>query len=1101
MGAPLRSIRTFVFTDIEGSTRLQHQIGHAFGALLERHDELLSATVLDFGGEMVNSTGDGIFAVFASPPDAAAAVREIQQRVREERWCAGVRLRVRIGMHAGPATLAGGSPAGVAVHLAARICNAAHGGQVLLSEAVAGELPSSATRPLGPHLLKDFDEPVELWQLSGPGLEDEHPSPRAPPHTEATAELLERRDELRTLAAAVSALADERRGGVVLIEGPAGVGKTALLRAALTLPQGRRLTALRARGSQLEGELAFGGVRQLFAGHMLAMDEGRREGLLAGPAGLSSPVLGLAPPVRDGRTLGDPLFGLYWLTIGLSEEAPLLLAVDDLQWLDDESRRFVAYLAERLDGVAVMLLATVRTEADLACGSLAPVARDAVIIRPRPLSEEACVRFVGARDAGEAHRVSGGNPLFLAEIRRGLVSAPQASLAELVPRSVARLVLDRIGRLSPAATSLARAVALFADGAEFDDVARVADLNEDLAAAAADELIAAEVLADGEPLRFLHPLMRQAVYDDMGTFSRRRGHQRGAAVLKDRLARAEAIAAQLLAGASCADTDDVRILIEAADEAEQRRALAAAVRYIELALRGPLDQVPRAKLRGRLGHFQAVLGRPEAVETLERAVGETKDRVEQLDLAIVLGKVSAAHDPRATLPTLIEVQRTGEADPQRSLAIDSLIVTSAWSSRDIGTARAALARLPRDLPGETAHERHALSVLAFTEYAAGAPAAVVRDLTLRSLGDSGETELEVGGDATDSSVLLVMTGDLAAAEAYAQERLHRARELGSSTAIGDVQIMLSEAALTRGRVREAEGASALALEVASGGRTRSFLATQIARAQLARGRFSEAEATVTSTKTFEFPHVIMALAALGRGDLSAALGSFARTADWHARTGMTAPASNAWITRYADALAAASRRAEALEMLEQYLASAQHFDETRVLGVAHHALGSHLDGSAALSHLEDAHALLDPSPYRRDAAELAVTLGTVLIANGRSRAARELMLPALEYAQDEAIDPLIHSLRKQLVRAGAQLERFELPPTRALAPADERLARMAALDLSEHEIAQQLLLPVGEVERRLAEAARTLGVSDRRELVELVRREAQPTLDLWAARS
>jgi hypothetical protein len=188
-------------------------------------------------------------------------------------------------------------------------------------------------------------------------------------------------------------------------------------------------------------------------------------------------------------------------------------------------------------------------------------------------------------------------------------------------------------------------------------------------------------------------------------------------------------------------------------------------------------------------------------------------------------------------------------------------------------------------------------------------------------------------------------------------------------------------------------------------------------------------------------------------------------------------------------------------MLEQYLASAQRFDETRVLGVAHHALGRHLDGSAALSHLEDAHALLDPSPYRRDAAELAVTLGTVLIANGRSRAARELMLPALEYAQDEAIDPLIHSLRKQLVRAGAQLERFELPPTRALAPADERLARMAALDLSEHEIAQQLLLPVGEVERRLAEAARTLGVSDRRELVELVRREAQPTLDLWAARS
>ena len=211
--------------------------------------------------------------------------------------------------------------------------------------------------------------------------------------------LLERDRELATLTGRLDELRTHGRGGAALIEGPAGIGKSALLAAALDAT-GAELTVLRARGSELEAGLAFGGVRQLFGRSCSGWTTSERAALLDGPAALSRAVLGLEERRHRGASIADPLYGLFWLAAELAERAPLVLAFDDLHWLDEESARFVAYLSQRLEGVPIVVLAhgaPRRAGRAERAGRRAALARR--IVRPRPLSVDAVSRLMPARAA------------------------------------------------------------------------------------------------------------------------------------------------------------------------------------------------------------------------------------------------------------------------------------------------------------------------------------------------------------------------------------------------------------------------------------------------------------------------------------------------------------------------------------------------------------------------------------------------------------------------------------------------------------------------------------------------------------------------------
>ena len=219
---------TLLFTDIEGSTRHLKLLKESYVEVLQRHHAAVRRHLLRHLGREVDTEGDAFFAVFTTPDDAVAAAAAIQRALSAISWPQSVKLRVRIGIHTGFPTPMGTDFVGLDVHAAARICAAAHGGQVLLSEAVVARCGRQIrVRDLGDHRLKDFDVPVHLFQLLGPGLGSSFPPVRSiggrPNNLPAPVDDLVGRD--RELAELTDLLSNSR---LVTVTGVGGIGKTRL---------------------------------------------------------------------------------------------------------------------------------------------------------------------------------------------------------------------------------------------------------------------------------------------------------------------------------------------------------------------------------------------------------------------------------------------------------------------------------------------------------------------------------------------------------------------------------------------------------------------------------------------------------------------------------------------------------------------------------------------------------------------------------------------------------------------------------------------------------------------------------------------------------
>jgi YVTN family beta-propeller protein len=185
MSGPPEGAVTFLFTDIEGSTRLLRRLGDRYAEALSRHSRVIRAACLEHGGREMDAQGDAHFMAFAQARDAIGAAADFQRGLASETWPDGVALRVRVGVHTGEAATHDGRYVGVSVHLAARVCAAAHGGQVLLSgatrEMLADDVPAGTSfRDLGRFRLKDFDRPERLFQLVAGGLDRDFGRVNAP---------------------------------------------------------------------------------------------------------------------------------------------------------------------------------------------------------------------------------------------------------------------------------------------------------------------------------------------------------------------------------------------------------------------------------------------------------------------------------------------------------------------------------------------------------------------------------------------------------------------------------------------------------------------------------------------------------------------------------------------------------------------------------------------------------------------------------------------------------------------------------------------------------------------------------------------------------
>ena len=218
-----------LFTDIQGSTALMGRLGAAYGDVLDQHDAIVRRVFARLGGYEFSNEGDSFGAAFPDPADAARAALEVQQEVAAHAWPEGERVLVRMGLHYGEPKVRGDDYWGEDVHFAARVCSAAHGGQIILSAAMRAALDDDATVSLGHHGLKDFPTPRELFQLVPPdGRTEQFPPPRTLSafHNNLpsiASPLIGRDDEVAELS---EMLTTGRR--LVTVIGPGGMGKTRL---------------------------------------------------------------------------------------------------------------------------------------------------------------------------------------------------------------------------------------------------------------------------------------------------------------------------------------------------------------------------------------------------------------------------------------------------------------------------------------------------------------------------------------------------------------------------------------------------------------------------------------------------------------------------------------------------------------------------------------------------------------------------------------------------------------------------------------------------------------------------------------------------------
>ena len=235
--------------------------------------------------------------------------------------------------------------------------------------------------------------------------------------------LVERDREHGAIAAVLA------RGGTLVIEGGAGIGKTALLEDAAARARAEGREVLMARGSELEAGFAFGIVRQLFERRLVAAGRAERDEVLAGPATIAGRLL--LSDSGDGAAIDASfamLHGLYWMTANLAERRPLVLVVDDVHFADVPSLRWLAHVAARVDGLDLALVVAVRSfEPGADVAAMAQLRATATIVRPALLSAEAVagiVRTALGDDVGDdvtdtLCRASGGNPFYVAELLRG----------------------------------------------------------------------------------------------------------------------------------------------------------------------------------------------------------------------------------------------------------------------------------------------------------------------------------------------------------------------------------------------------------------------------------------------------------------------------------------------------------------------------------------------------------------------------------------------------------------------------------------------------------------------------------------------------------
>lgn len=927
--------------------------------------------------------------------------------------------------------------------------------------------------------------------------------------------LLERNRAVSAARDAIDAAANGH--GVVLgYSGPLGVGRSAMLREAGRLARGAGAVVLSARCDPEERELPFGVVLQLFESYVLSLDAPTARSVFAGRARFAATVLPAPGADREDLRFRPEdtmlvVHALYRLTANVAAVNPTVLLVDDVQWADSESLRFLRFLAPRLAELPASLIVT-------ACDAMPAGSEETVfsLLGPKnaraetlaPLNERS-VRTLVARRVGRCsartgrtcHQLTRGNPMLV----EALVAATQESGLSLEGKSLSELsgqaagsvhvraLGARLAAMPPEARAVAEAVAVLRWVPRGRRLERLTGLSSEQMDPALDQLVRAGILRRAGTIAFAHPLVQTAVYAQISPSERTRMHGRAADALRDEGADVSQIASHLLRTRAGVRPWAPELLRTAAARAFERGTPERATALLRRALEERVPEDLRAGIMVDLGRAEIEFGRNDrAIQTLRQAATEAVPEqrgAATLELARALHLDGKSGEAAALLDRAMR-ESADEDVPERGR------LKAAWLSIalvDPQLRKEASERIRQRVGSEAAADPH----LAASAAAHLALEADSREHAI-TLAESALAEQAVADDpAAWAAALqaLCWSGELKRVRILIAHRLARRSVQSSPRALLAARLASAHTAHLAGSVRDAERDLAVVETLLAAGAESDYLDSVPARRAavlLERGKADEAQAAlegglgpaspgdpVRRAQLLSAQSRVHAAHRRHAQALDAAVKAGALLAD----AGIENPLVVPWRSRAAHTAVALGRKDEALGFAREELQAAERFGGDAATGLALCTLAAASSIKQATELLVEAEPMLRDSGANLEHVRCLAALGSAMRRRGSRKQARAVLRRAQHIASRLGLTAIEAVARSELRLAGGRQLRKAPTGVGALTASERRVAELAAMGLTNREIAEQLFVTKKTVEWHLHNTFRKLEVESRTELL------------------
>jgi len=908
------------------------------------------------------------------------------------------------------------------------------------------------------------------------------------------ADLVGRDADLRTIMRFLDSPAEQPLA--VVLEGEPGIGKTTLWLAAIERARQRGFRILSCRPSAAEAQLSYASLADLLASvddHVLeSLPQPQRQAvdflLIRSPAGSVG---------SDYRATGAALLSVL---DQLADEVPVMLAIDDLQWVDSSSARVLDFALRRLNA-RVGVLGAQRT-AEPGDRELAPLLPDPdrlLRVSVGPLSLGALHEILRKRTGwsfprptlARIEQISGGNPFYALELASGTRHEGAAHPASPLPHTLAELVRARIEEVHPDVQQALLAVAALAE-----PTVELVQLALDTGPAEAERLLedaeeSGVIMLDGHRVRFTHPLLAAGVYRAASPARRRRMHRRLADIATDPEERARHIAQAAIR----LDAESAAALDEGAARARSRGAPAAAAELLELAIRlggntaerrialaqHHFDAGDPVRARALLEETAAELApgrtRAEALrllalvrlhddsyreaagyleQALDEAGADLRLRVRILNqLMFVLVNLGRIPDGlRLTGRTMTDAERLGDPDLLAgTLAASVMIRFLSGQGLDESLLQRALDLEDPDVPAPVMLRPTLISslLLAWTGRLDEAREGLL-SVRRRCLERGEESDLMFA--AFHAVIVECWRGNLADARLIAEDTLERALQLGTDLPLAIALATQANVAAYAGQPDEARHAAREALAIFQRG---SCLAVTV------------------------WPAVTLGFLEVSLGDYPAAAATLGPLAAAAAAMGYGEPTAAPFAADAVEALVGVGRLDEAATLVDQLESNGRRLDRAWALALGARcrslllAATGDLDSAAGAAERALGEHQRLPMPFER--ARTQLVLGQIQRRRRQKRAAAAALQEAAQ-TFDELGTPLWAD------RARAELERVSVSPAAdlRLTPSERRVAELAATGMTNREVAGALFISPKTVEANLARVYRKLGIHSRAEL-------------------